>query len=69
MQWCLDRVTADFSPRRLEAFRLYVFEGISAGEIAGKLEMTVGHVYVIRAQVINKVRRLMHTLGERGSRP
>ena len=64
MLWCLDQVAGDFSPRRMEAFRLYVFEGVSAAEVAKRMEMSVGHVYVVRAQVINKVRARMKVLEE-----
>lgn len=62
LEWCLDQVALDFAPRRMEAFRMYVLKGVSAKETARCLGMTVGHVYVIRAQVINKVRQLMQSL-------
>src|SRR5262249_30268683 len=31
---CLDEIAADVAPRRIEAFRLYVLEGVSAEEVA-----------------------------------
>ncbi len=62
MLWCLDQVAMDFSPRRMEAFRLYVLEGLAAAKTARRMGMRVGHIYVIRAQVINKVRQLMRNL-------
>ena len=66
MLYCLDQVAVDFSPRRMEAFRMYVLEGVTAAETASTLGMTVGHVYVIRAQVINKVRQRMGELEAEG---
>jgi RNA polymerase sigma-70 factor (ECF subfamily) len=63
LEWCLDQVALDLAPRRMEAFRLYVLEGVSAAETAQRMDMTVGHVYVIRAQVINKLRKVMARLG------
>src|SRR5260221_27957 len=59
---CLDEVAADFAPRRVEAFRLYVMDGLSAAEVAKRLEMSIGHVYVTRTQIINRVRQRMQRL-------
>ncbi|MCG8409283.1 MAG: sigma-70 family RNA polymerase sigma factor [Phycisphaerales bacterium] len=61
---CLDQIADGISPRRMKAFRLYVLEEVPASEVAQRLEMTVGHVYVVRAQVINKVRERMMALEE-----
>ena len=32
--WCVEQARADFAPRRFEAFRRYVLEGVSAAEAA-----------------------------------
>lgn len=64
MLWCLDQVAADISPRRFEAFRLYVLEGVTAAETAQRLDMTRAHVYVTRAQVTKRLREIMLTLGK-----
>jgi len=69
MQWCLDQVAVDFAPRRMEAFRLYVLEGVSAADVAKRCGITTGHVYVIRAHVVAKVRQLMHGLSAQGGNP
>jgi len=53
---CLDHVAADFAPRRVEAFRLYVLEHVPAAEVARRLDMTVGHVYVTRTQILKRIR-------------
>ncbi len=67
MHWCLDQVAADISPRRFEAFRLYVLEGVTAAETAERLDMTRAHVYVTRAQVTKRMREMMQTLRQEGS--
>lgn len=53
--FCLDEVAADLSLRRVEAFRLYMIEGLPAAEVAARLDMSVGHVYVTRTQVLNRI--------------
>jgi RNA polymerase sigma factor (sigma-70 family) len=60
--YCLDEVAKDLSLRRIEAFRLYVIEGLPAAEVAARLDMTVGHVYVTRTQVLNRIRERMSAL-------
>ena len=62
MLWCLDQVSADISPRRMEAFRMYVLDGLSAHEIAGQLSMSEGHVYVTRYHVLGQLRKRMAAL-------
>lgn len=69
---CLSLVEADISPRRMEAFRLYVLRGLSAQETARRLGMSVGHVYVVRCYVLDLVRKRLGQLGEgdpEGDRP
>jgi len=61
--WCVEQVREDFSPRRFEAFKLYVLEGVSAAETARQLGMTPGHVYVTRNHVVKGIRRWMEKLG------
>lgn len=57
LRYCLSLVEADVSPRRMEAFRLYVLRGLSAAETARRLSMSVGHVYVVRRYVLGLVRK------------
>ena len=64
--WCLDELAADIAPRRLEAFRLYVLEGASAEEVAAQLQISIGNVYVIRTQVLNRIRAKLRDLGYEG---
>lgn len=61
--YCLDEVAKDLSLRRVEAFWLYVVEGVPAAEVAERLDMTIGHVYVTRTQVLNRIRARMDQLG------
>jgi len=62
LRYCLELVEADISPRRMEAFRLYVVRGVSAEETAKRLGMTVGHVYVVRNLVLSLMRRRLKDL-------
>ncbi len=56
---CVDQAAADFSPRRMAAFRMYSLEGCSAEDVSKTLGMTIGSVYVTRCQVLNVVRQRM----------
>lgn len=60
--WCLEQVRGEFAPHRYEAFRLSVIEGLPVAEVAQKLGMTPGHIYVTRSQVAKRVRELMERL-------
>ncbi|MGH7133407.1 MAG: RNA polymerase sigma factor [Phycisphaerales bacterium] len=62
--YCLDQVEGDIAPRRMEAFRLYVLQGVPAAEVARELGMQIGHVYVTRSQVLRMVRQKMEALAE-----
>lgn len=64
--YCLDRIAEDISPRRMEAFRMYVLEGRSAADTAKHLDMTQGYVYVTRNQVLNLIRLRMEELDQEG---
>lgn len=62
--WCLEQVSAEISPRRMQAFRMYALEGVPAAVVAERLDMTMGYVYVTRNQVLNLVRARMSELAE-----
>lgn len=62
IQYCLDEIGRGLSKRRIEAFRLYVLQGLTAEETAAQVGMTIGHVYVTRTQIIQKIRKRMRTL-------
>lgn len=64
MLWCLDQVAADISPRRMQAFRMYVLEGLPAREVAERLDMTSGSVYVTRYCVLGLIRSRLALLEE-----
>jgi RNA polymerase sigma-70 factor (ECF subfamily) len=59
---CLDEIAGELASHRVEAFRLYVIEGLSAAETAEQVGMTIGHVYVTRTQILKKIRRRMRAL-------
>ena len=67
MLYCLDLVADDISPRRMQAFKMYVLEGQPTTEIAQHLGMTPGYVYVTRYHVLGMVRRRMEELEEGNS--
>jgi RNA polymerase sigma-70 factor (ECF subfamily) len=58
----LDRIRDEISPRRYEAFDMYVLQGVSAKETARAMGMTPNHVYVTRTLVIQRIRKLMEEL-------
>lgn len=60
---CLDELSEDVSLRQLETFRLYVIEGLAAEEVARRMEMSVGQVYVIRTTMIKRIRERMRDVG------
>ena len=53
---CLDQVVDEFAPNRVQAFRLYVLEGVSAEETAQRMGMSRGHVYVTRSEILSRIR-------------
>lgn len=62
MLHCLEQMAERVSPRRMEAFRLYVLEGLSASEVGRRLGMTEGHVYAVRYHVLGLIRKRMEKL-------
>ena len=62
LNYCLEQLAADISPRRMQAFRMYVMEGASAQDTAAAVEMSVGSVYVMRNHLLNMLRKRMETL-------
>lgn len=60
--WCIEQCRSDVAPRTLEAFRLYVLEGVSAAQTASRLQMTMNQVYVIRSEVLKRIREAMKGL-------
>lgn len=69
LRYCVDQVAAEISPRRLQAFQMYVLEGVSAEETGRQLGMKVGYVYVTRNQVLNLIRKQMQKLNDQGKVP
>lgn len=57
--YCLEQSRNDVTPRTFEAFRLYALEGVSANETAARLEMSVSQVYVVRSEMLRRVRKVM----------
>jgi len=55
-------VAVDEAPRRVEAFRMYVLEGRPAQSVARELGLSIGYLYVIRSEIINRIRQRMRGL-------
>lgn len=64
LQYCLEQLAADVSPRRMQAFRMYVLEGVSASDTAKAVGMRIGSIYVLRNHLLNMLRRRMKALEE-----
>lgn len=62
IQYCLEQVAENISPKRMRAFQMYCLEGRSADEVAAELGMSRGHVYVTRSQVLNMIREKIDEL-------
>lgn len=69
LHYCLEQLATDVSPRRMEAFRMYVLEGVSASETAAAVGMKIGTIYVMRNHLLNMLRKRMEALEEQSSRP
>lgn len=62
LQECLRKIEREVAPKRYEAFQLYALGGVSAEETARRCDMTRAHVYVIRNQIIRRLRELFDEL-------
>jgi len=62
LRHCLELIEENVSPRRMEAFRLYVLQGVPAEETAERLGMTTAHVYVVRSLVLSLLRERLRDL-------
>lgn len=52
----LERVTAEFEPQTMKAFRKVTFEGCSGSEAAAELGMTVAAVYAAKSRILSRLR-------------
>lgn len=63
LRYCLARLREDFSPHTLAAFELYVLQGLPVRDIAARLGMTRGQIYVAKARVLRRLRaRFAHVM-------
>jgi len=63
---CMEELMADVPLRHLEAFRMYVVERRPVEEVARRMDLSVGNVYVIRTRIIKRLRQRMCELGGAG---
>lgn len=69
LEYCLDRIAARVTAKRIAAFRLYVIEGVSAADTAAQLNMQIGYVYANRNQLLNLIRSEMKALNDAEGEP
>lgn len=61
--WAVERVRVDFRPQTFDAFRLSVVESRAPQQVADRLEMTVGAVYIAKSRVLARVREYLEQVG------
>jgi len=62
---CLDQVSREFTPRVVEAFRLYAIDGKSAKEVGERLNMSRNAVYIAKSRILSRVSELKDEFEER----
>jgi RNA polymerase sigma factor (sigma-70 family) len=62
--WAAEKVRPEFQPATWDAFWLTAVESVSVKEVAGKLGISVGAVYIARSRVIARLRELIETVAD-----
>ncbi len=62
LERAMERVRLRVRPHTWEAFRLMALEGLSGAEVAGRLEMKIGAVFVARSKVQKMIQEEVHRL-------
>ncbi|HNQ22392.1 MAG TPA: sigma-70 family RNA polymerase sigma factor [Phycisphaerae bacterium] len=60
--YCLAALRSDFAPHTLQAFELYVLQGLPVAEIARLLGMTPNQIYVAKSRVMRRLREAYRRL-------
>ncbi len=55
---CLEEVRKQVKPRTMEAFELFALQGLSAEEVARRLDMTENAVWIAKNRVLSRMREL-----------
>jgi len=58
LEQCLDEVRRDVDARTVEAFELFAWQGLSAQEVAERLEMTPNAVFIAKHRILRRIREL-----------
>ena len=61
---CMVEVRFQFDARTLQAFELYVLEGLAAGEVAKMLDTTANAVYLAKHHILKRIRELLPRMEE-----
>jgi RNA polymerase sigma factor (sigma-70 family) len=62
--WAAEKARPEFQPATWEAFWLTSVESVSVKEIANKLGISVGAVYIARSRVVARLRELIETVAD-----
>jgi RNA polymerase sigma-70 factor (ECF subfamily) len=60
--WAAEKARPEFQPATWDAFWLTAVESVSVKEVAGKLGISIGAVYVARSRVMARLRELIETV-------
>lgn len=63
-EWAVERAESNFEPSTWQAFWQVAVEGRSPGQVAGKLGISVGAVYIAKSRVTARIRREIEELGD-----
>jgi RNA polymerase sigma-70 factor (ECF subfamily) len=62
--WAAEKVRPEFQPATWDAFWLTAVESLSVKEVAGRLGISVGAVYIARSRVLARLRELIETVAD-----
>jgi RNA polymerase sigma factor (sigma-70 family) len=62
--WAAEKARPEFQPATWDAFWLTAVEAVSVKEVAARLGISVGAVYIARSRVIARLRELIETVAE-----
>ena len=64
LRQCMEEVRREFDPKSVEAFHLYVTEGLPAQEVGRRLGMTANAVFLVKHRIMKRIRELLPLLDD-----